>query len=67
MPLANCREEERAGQGLLPSEHLPLWTAFAQEEATMSFKPESIGPVLEETARVARAAFPKGNLCLRLN
>src|SRR5262249_16752225 len=24
------------------------------------------GPVPEETTRVARAAFPKGNLCLRL-
>lgn len=27
----------------------------------MSLKPESIDPVPEETARVARAAFPKGN------
>jgi transposase len=32
----------------------------------MSLRPEKIGPVPEETARVARAAFPKGNLCLRL-
>src|SRR5215469_13116163 len=32
----------------------------------MSFKPEGIEPVPEETARIARAAFPKGNLCLRL-
>jgi transposase len=29
-------------------------------------RPESIGPVPEGTARVARAAFPKGNLYLRL-
>ena len=32
----------------------------------MSLKPELIGPILEETARIARAAFPKGNLYLRL-
>jgi transposase len=29
-------------------------------------RPEAIGPVPTETARVARAAFPKGNLYLRL-
>jgi transposase len=32
----------------------------------MSLQPESIGPVPDETARVARAAFPKGNSYLRL-
>jgi transposase len=32
----------------------------------MSLKPEPIDPVPEETARIARAAFPKGNLYLRL-
>ena len=32
----------------------------------MSVRPEAIGPVPDETARVARAAFPKGTLCLRL-
>lgn len=32
----------------------------------MSLKPELIGPVPVETARIARAAFPKGNLYLRL-
>lgn len=32
----------------------------------MSLHPEKIGPVPEETRRVARAAFPNGNLCLRL-
>ena len=32
----------------------------------MSLHPEAIEPVPEETARIARAAFPKGNLCLRL-
>jgi len=33
---------------------------------TMSLKPEPIGPVPEETTRIAHAAFPKGNLYLRL-
>jgi transposase len=32
----------------------------------MSLRPEPVGPVPEETARVARAAFPKGNVYLRL-
>lgn len=32
----------------------------------MSLKPESIGPVPEETVRVARAAFPNGNLYMRM-
>jgi transposase len=32
----------------------------------MSLSPSAIGPVPEETARIARAAFPKGNLYLKL-
>jgi len=32
----------------------------------MSLKPMAIPPVPSETARVARAAFPKGNLYLKL-
>ncbi len=32
----------------------------------MSLRAASIGPVPAETARVARAAFPKGHPCLRL-
>jgi transposase len=32
----------------------------------MSLRPESIPAVPEETARVARAAFPKGNLYLKM-
>lgn len=32
----------------------------------MSLHATPIGPVPEETARVARAAFPKGTLCLRI-
>jgi transposase len=32
----------------------------------MSLHPQPMGPVPEETARVARAAFPRGNPCLRL-
>lgn len=36
------------------------------EEALVSLQPQPIGPVPEETARVARAAFPKGNVYMRL-
>jgi len=32
----------------------------------MALHPEPIGPVPEETARVARAAFPRGSAWLRL-
>jgi transposase len=32
----------------------------------MSFKPCPIGPVPEETARIARAAYPRGNIYLQL-
>jgi transposase len=32
----------------------------------MSLHPEAIGPVPEETARVAYAVFPRSNVCLRL-
>lgn len=32
----------------------------------MSLRPDPIGPVPEETMRVAKAVFRKGNLCLRL-
>ncbi len=28
----------------------------------MSLKPQEISPVPEETARIARAAYPKGNV-----
>src|SRR5262252_3997860 len=40
--------------------------ASTQEETAMSLKPEAIGPVPEETARVAHAVCPHGNLYLRL-
>lgn len=32
----------------------------------MSLKPQAIGPVPEETARIARAAYPEGNIYLQL-
>ena len=32
----------------------------------MSLQPQSIGPIPEQTARIAHSAFPKSNLCLRL-
>src|SRR6266571_504415 len=33
---------------------------------TMSLKPQGVGPIPESTARVAHAAFPKGNALMRL-
>jgi hypothetical protein len=32
----------------------------------MSLKPHTLTPIPEETHRIAKAAFPKGNLCLTL-
>jgi transposase len=32
----------------------------------MSLKPQAIGPVPEETARIARASYPKGNIYMQL-
>ena len=32
----------------------------------MSLKPEELGPIPEETARIARAAYPKGNVYLKM-
>jgi transposase len=32
----------------------------------MSLKPQAIGPVPEETARIARAAYPRGNIYIQL-
>ncbi len=32
----------------------------------MSLKPERINPVPEETARIAHAAYPKGNVCMHM-
>lgn len=32
----------------------------------MSLKPQEPGPIPEETARVAHAAYPKGNVFMRM-
>ena len=32
----------------------------------MSLKPQAIGPIPEETARVAHAVYPKGNVFMRM-
>jgi len=37
-----------------------------EKEEAMSLKPQAIGPVPEETARIARAAYPKGTISLQL-
>jgi hypothetical protein len=43
-----------------------LEAASLLENYPMSLRPEAHYPIPEETQRVARAAFPKGNLCLHL-
>ncbi len=40
---------------------------LADGELVVSLHPEPFGPVPEETARVAHAAFPTGNTYLRLH
>ncbi len=37
-----------------------------EKERAMSLKPQSIGPLPEETARVAHAAYPKGNIYMQV-
>src|SRR5215204_4798272 len=43
-----------------------LWQVHPARRPVMSLKPDPIQPVPEETARVARAAFRKGNPLLKL-
>jgi transposase len=42
------------------------WRLTLTRRTDMSLHPDPLGPVPEETARIARAAFPKGTLYLRL-
>jgi len=37
-----------------------------QRRKAMSLKPERINPVPEETARIAHAAYPKGNVFMQM-
>src|SRR5947209_153153 len=37
-----------------------------EKKEAMSLKPQPIGPIPEETARIARAAYPSGNIYLQL-
>src|SRR5215212_6845248 len=43
-----------------------LWRVHPARRPVMSLKPDPIQPVPEETARIARAAFRKGNALLKL-
>src|SRR5213593_4647062 len=36
------------------------------EEAAMSMRPQPIAPVPDDTPRVARSAFPKGNMYMKI-
>src|SRR5438067_13842814 len=41
-------------------------TFLRKEEEGMSLKPEPIGPVPEETARLAKAVFPEGSTFIKM-
>src|SRR5258708_33294531 len=46
--------------------HSPKGGVSTDQEAIMSLQPRESYPIPEETVRVARAIFPKGNLVMRL-
>jgi len=58
MLLANCQREGRLDKDCYHKSKY-LKERLYDEEVTMSLKPEPIGSVPEETAWIARAAFPK--------
>jgi hypothetical protein len=43
-----------------------LDSSEAREEKSMSLKPEPIGPIPEETARLAKAVFPEGSTFIKM-
>src|SRR5215471_21256907 len=51
----------RAGYGIIRPRSLLCLHPLSQRTSVMSLHPHVIVPVPEETARVARAAFPKGH------
>ena len=50
---------DETASGMLKHKRL-LDPSEAREEKRMSLKPELIGPIPEETARLAKAVFPEG-------
>src|SRR3712207_5887768 len=72
MLLANS-QQELFSAGLPRANRLPTmscsyreWTCSCKMEAPMSLHPQVVYLVPKETARVARAAFPKGNVYMRM-
>jgi transposase len=51
---------------VLPFHEAAEASAAGMEEGAMSLQAENGHPIPEETRRIARAAFPKGTLCMRL-
>ena len=64
--LINMREHRGKEFGKIEAIEYVKVLAFSKEEKRMSLKPQPIGPVPEETARIARAAYPGGNIYLQL-
>src|SRR5262245_43079317 len=60
-----CPIREPAGRGA-PGVDIIGSSTCMREEESMSLRPEPVGPVPEETARAARAAFAKGNAYMQL-
>src|SRR5207248_11550006 len=64
--LINTRERRGKEFGKIEAMEDVKVHASSKEEKRMSLKPYPISPVPEETARIARAAYPKGNIYLQL-
>jgi hypothetical protein len=64
-PCPRCEERQGLLQWQERHERKVLQSFRAGREA-MSLKPQEIGPIPEETTRVARAAYPKGNVFMRM-
>lgn len=62
--LRPCRGAWHVDELLIPSANSRV--AVLPLEVTMSLRPEPIGEIPAETARIARAAFPKGTVVTRL-
>src|SRR5215469_16173223 len=60
------RCEERSDLLQWPKRHRSKLLSRSSRREPMSLKPQEIGPIPEETARVARAAYPKGNVFMRM-
>ncbi len=65
IPLANPREPDDKEREMSENEGA-TGKARATRRIPMSLKPQAISPVPAETIRVARAAYPKGNVYMQM-